>query len=269
MRDLHIPSRSPIYAKNAMVATSHPDATKKALEIMEKGGNAFDAAVCAASVLAVVEAHSTGIGGDCFCLFYSQKEKKVIALNGSGSTPKNINYNNVKLTEEGNVDPYSVEAITIPGAVSAWQKLITDYGNLNLDKILEPAIDFAQNGYIVADVISDMWKREESKLKKDKDCKRIFLKNDKAFEVGDIHKQPELAETLKTIAKKGKTGFYEGEVAQKIVKAIKSSKLKTQAAIQGDEIRVSGKKRDDLQATMTMIKELGVDLPLQFENFRD
>ena len=77
MRNLHIPSRSPIYSKNAMVATSHPQATLKALEIIKKGGNAVDAAVTAASVLAVVEAHSTGIGGDCFCIFYSNKDKKV------------------------------------------------------------------------------------------------------------------------------------------------------------------------------------------------
>ena len=72
MRNLHIPSRSPAYSQNAMVATSHSDATKKALEIIEKGGNAFDAAICAAAILGVVEAHSTGIGGDCFCIFYSQ-----------------------------------------------------------------------------------------------------------------------------------------------------------------------------------------------------
>ena len=78
MRNLHIPSRSPIYSKNAMVATSHPEATLKALEIMKKGGNAIDAAVTAAAVLGVVEAHSTGIGGDCFCLFYSNKEKRII-----------------------------------------------------------------------------------------------------------------------------------------------------------------------------------------------
>ena len=84
MINLHIPSRSPAYAKNGMVATSHPDATKIALNLLEKGGNAFDAAICAASILGVVEAHSTGIGGDCFCIFYSHKDRTVKALNGSG-----------------------------------------------------------------------------------------------------------------------------------------------------------------------------------------
>ena len=80
MRNLHIPSRSPVYSKNAMVATSHPEATIKALEIIKKGGNAIDAAVTAASVLAVVEANSTGIGGGCCSIFLCNKDKKVVAL---------------------------------------------------------------------------------------------------------------------------------------------------------------------------------------------
>ena len=175
MRNLHIPSRSPAYSKNAMVATSHPDATKIALNIMEKGGNAFDAAICAASILGVVEAHSTGIGGDCFCLFYSKKDNKVKALNGSGKSISNIDYNKVKLTENNTVDPYSPDAVTVPGAVAAWCKLNKDYGNLPLSQLLSPAIDLAENGYVVADVIADMWSRETEKLKKDIDCKEVFL----------------------------------------------------------------------------------------------
>ena len=177
MRNLHIPSRSPIYSKNAMVATSHPEATMKALEIIKKGGNAVDAAVTAASVLAVVEAHSTGIGGDCFCIFYSNKDKKVVALNGSGNLPSKVNYDSIIKTEDNLIDPYSHSAITVPGAVAAWCKLVKDYGNLELTDILNPAIKLAKEGYVVADVIADMWRREEHKLKLDKDAKRIFLKN--------------------------------------------------------------------------------------------
>ena len=173
MRNLHIPSRSPAYSKNAMVASSHPDATKMALNIMEKGGNAFDAAICAAAVLGVVEAHSTGIGGDCFCIFYSQKDKKVRALNGSGTSLYNIDYNKVRLAENNSIDPYCADAVTIPGAVAAWTKINQDYGSLSLKEILNPAIDLAENGYVVADVIADMWKREKEKLTKDKAAKTI------------------------------------------------------------------------------------------------
>ena len=220
MRNLHIPSRSPVYSRNAMVATSHPDATAKALEIMKIGGNAIDAAVAAAAVLAVVEAHSTGIGGDCFCIFYSEKDKKVLALNGSGNVPKNVDYSNIKKTSENSIDPYSSDAITIPGAVAAWCKLVKDHGKLNLSDTLRPAIEIAEQGYIVADVIADMWKREEEKLKNDEDTKKIFLKDNKAYEAGDIHRQTKLAQTLETIAKEGKAGFYDGYVAKDIVEKL-------------------------------------------------
>jgi gamma-glutamyltranspeptidase/glutathione hydrolase len=204
-----------------MVASSHPDATKKALEVMQQGGNAFDAAVCAASILSVVEAHSTGIGGDCFCVFYSSRDKKVQAINGSGTTPQIIDYNKVKLTEQNTVDPYCASAITIPGAIAAWEKLLKDFGNLSFSEVLKPAIDYAENGYIVADVIADMWAREENKLAVDEDCKKVFLKEGKAYKVGETHYQPQLASTLKKIIKYGKNGFYEGEVAEDMVYKLK------------------------------------------------
>ena len=195
MRNLHIPSRSPVYGRKAMVATSHPEASLRALEMISKGGNAIDAAVAAAAVLGVVEAHSTGLGGDCFCLFYSNKVGKVISLNGSGNVSKVIDYNQIKQTNDGYIDPYTAHAITIPGAVAAWDKLINDYGNFSFKDVLAPAIHLAENGYVVADVIADMWKREETKLRKDEDCKRIFLKDNEAYKVGDIHIQSELVDT--------------------------------------------------------------------------
>ncbi len=222
MRNLHIPSRSPAYSKNAMVASSHPDASKMALNIMEKGGNAFDAAICAAAILGVVEAHSTGIGGDCFCIFYSQKDKKVRALNGSGRSLSNIDYNKVRLAENNSIDPYCADAVTIPGAVATWTKINQDYGSLSLKEILTPAIDLAENGYVVADVIADMWKREKEKLTKDKDCKEVFLKQNEPYKAGDIHFQQNLAKTLREISVSGKDGFYDGWVADDIVKKLKS-----------------------------------------------
>ena len=222
MRNLHIPSRSPAYAKNGMVATSHPDATKMALNLLEKGGNAFDAAICAASILGVVEAHSTGIGGDCFCIFYSHKERTVKALNGSGKSISSIDYNKVKITENNSIDPYSADAVTIPGAVAAWTKINQDYGKFSLEEILKPAINLAENGYIVADVVADMWKREADKLKKDSDCKDLFLKEGKPYSTGEIHFQHNLAKTLKEISKVGNSGFYEGWVAEDIVSKLKS-----------------------------------------------
>jgi len=222
MRNLHIPSRSPAYAQNAMVSTSHPDATKKALEIMEKGGNAFDAAISAAAILGVVEAHSTGIGGDCFCIFFSQKENKVKAINGSGPSISSIDYNKITVTENNTVDPYCADAVTIPGAVAAWCRINLDYGYLPMKDLLTPAINLAENGYVVADVIADMWKRETDKLKKDEDCKKIFLKGNNSYLAGDLHFQKELGMTLREISKFGKEGFYNGWVAEDIVGKLNS-----------------------------------------------
>ncbi len=222
MRNLHIPSRSPAYSKNAMVATSHPDATREALAIMEKGGNAFDAAITAAAVLSVVEAHSTGIGGDCFCIFYSQKKSKVEAINGSGFSIANIDYNKLKVTEGNTIDPFSADAVTIPGAVAAWTKINLDYGSLPMKDLLTSAIDLAENGYIVADVVADMWSRESNKLKNDKDCAKIFLKGGNPYSAGDLHLQPELGKTLREIANNGREGFYAGWVAEDIVKKLQS-----------------------------------------------
>ncbi len=222
MRDIHFPGRSPAYGKNSMVATSHPSATLAAVEILKKGGNAVDAAVTAAAVLGVVESHSTGIGGDMFCLYCPSGSSEAIAMNASGRVPKNFNIHEVSSKDGIFVDPFSHAAITVPYAVAGWDKLVKDYGNLNLNQILSPAIDFAENGYVVADVIADMWNREREKLSRDIDCAEVFLNDGRPYLAGELHFQPKLANTLKKIADNGRDGFYKGSVARDIIKKINS-----------------------------------------------
>ncbi len=222
MRDIHFPGRSPVYGKNAMVSSSHPSASLTAIETLKKGGNAVDAAVAAAAVLSVVEAHSTGIGGDLFCLYCPFGSKQPIAINGSGKTPEALDVEKIRTLEDGSIDPYSPEAITIPGAIAAWDLLLKDHGKLSFNEVLSPAIKFAEEGYVVADVIADMWARENQKLNRDDDCKSIFLKNGASFQAGDVHYQKKLAETLKIIASEGRDGFYKGKVAEDMVSKIKS-----------------------------------------------
>ena len=144
------------------------------------------------------------------------------AINGSGVSISNIDYNKVKKMENNSIDPYSADAVTIPGAVAAWSKINQDYGKFSLEEILSPAINLAENGYIVADVVADMWKREAEKLKKDNDCKDLFLKEGKPYRIGDIHFQPNLAKTLREISKSGRSGFYDGWVAEDIVNKLTS-----------------------------------------------
>ena len=221
MRNTHSPGRSPVYSLDGMVATSHPLASKSAIDVLSNGGNAIDAAVTAASVLAVVEPHSTGVGGDLFCLYH--KHNKVIAMNASGRAPEAISIdklNNIGIKES--IPFQSPHSVSIPTGVAGWIKLIEDHGSLSLKEVLNPAINYAENGYIVADVIADVWEREIEKLSSDEDCKKLFLPEGKFLKAGDIHYQPRLAETLKNISELGKAGFYEGDIAKSMVKKLNS-----------------------------------------------
>ena len=152
--------RSDVLGLNGSVATSHPLAANAGLDILKKGGNAVDAAITAAAVLNVVEPMSTGIGGDVFSLVYLNDNSEVIALNGSGRSGSKVNYdyfikNNFdQIPSEG---PNSGLSVSVPGAVDAWEELSKNYGNFSLDTLLMPAIDLANNGFSVSEVIADYW----------------------------------------------------------------------------------------------------------------
>tara|TARA_B100000686_G_scaffold219200_1_gene226246 strand:+ start:1374 stop:2966 length:1593 start_codon:yes stop_codon:yes gene_type:complete len=223
MRDIHYPGRSPVYSSSGMASTSHPLATKAAIDILTRGGNAIDAAVTAAAVLAVVEPHSTGVGGDLFCLYHQNNSSDIIALNASGSAPAAVTLEKLEnLGIKDNIPFQSPHAVSVPTGVAGWLKLMEDHGTLPMTDILEPAIKFAQDGYIVADVIADAWKRDTEKLYADEDCKNLFLPNNNFLKAGDIHYQPQLAETLINIAENGRKGFYEGFVAKDMVDKLNS-----------------------------------------------
>ena len=133
MRDFHLPGRSPVYATSGMAATSMPAATLTALDVLRSGGNALDAAVAAVAVLGVIEPQSTGIGGDCFCLYAPAGTGRVIALNGSGKAPAAASidwYESQGIAELENTSGHSV---TVPGAVNAWETLLNAHGTKGLD----------------------------------------------------------------------------------------------------------------------------------------
>jgi gamma-glutamyltranspeptidase/glutathione hydrolase len=200
-----------------MAATSHPLSTLAALEIMRAGGNAMDAAICAAAVQAVVEPQSTGIGGDCFALYCPKGSDEVIAFNGSGRAPKGATvdaYREMGLEAMPKRGPYGV---TVPGAIDGWCQLLADHGRLDMATVLAPAIHYAENGYVVHDRVAIDWKDTEKDLAADLHSARIFLPGGKAPVAGDVHKQPELAHTLRQIAERGRSGFYEGAVAEDMV----------------------------------------------------
>src|SRR5579863_1522620 len=144
MRNFHLAGRSTVHAENAMVATSHPLAALAAIEVMRAGGTAADAAVAASALLAVIEPQSTGIGGDCFALIQPKGEGRIVAYNGSGRAPMAAtpewylehNLRSIPLT--------SAHAVSIPGAIDAWEVILQDHGKFGLDSLLQPAIKAAE-----------------------------------------------------------------------------------------------------------------------------
>ena len=214
-RDFQLPGRSPVIAGDGMAATSHPLATLAAVDTLRAGGNAVDAAVAAVATLCVVEPHMTGIGGDCFTLI-SKPGKLVWGYNGCGRAGAKASPEAVRaqgLSEIGN----SIHAVTVPGAVEAWEQILKAHGRFGLDRALQRAIHYAENGFPVASRIAWDWGRQVGKLAGDAGATRHYLFDGKAPKEGDVVRLPALAATLKAIAAKGARAFYEGEIAADMV----------------------------------------------------
>ena len=218
MRDIHLPGRSPVYATHAMAATSMPAATLTALDVLRAGGNALDAAVAAVAVLSVIEPQSTGIGGDCFCL-WKQPGKPVVALNGSGRAPAAATIDWFEAQGIGEIEETGPHSVTVPGAVGAWETLLAAHGTKGLDELLQPAIRFAAEGWPVHHRVAFDWALLADKLRRN--GAEAFLPGGQAPKAGDVFVQPALAQTLRTIAAKGARGFYEGAVAADIVATLR------------------------------------------------
>ncbi len=216
MRDFHQPRRSAAVAGEGMAATSHPIATLTALDVLRAGGNALDAAIAAVAVLGVVEPQSTGIGGDCFCL-YSPKAGAPIALNGSGRAPAKALVE--WYVEHGirSIDSESPHAVTVPGAVDAWCRLNQDYGRKTLAELLEPAARYADVGVRISPRVASDFAGLSEKIARDEFAAKAFLRNGRLPGLGDTLKQPALAATFRRIGKEGRDAFYRGTAAAEMV----------------------------------------------------
>ncbi len=219
MRDFQAAGRSAVYAARGMVATSMPQAALAAVEMLKAGGNALDAAVTAASVLAVVEPQSTGIGGDCFCLF-KPKDGPVVAMNGSGRAPAGARMDALEGAGVFALAETSPHAVTVPGAVAAWEKLLAAHGRKGLDEILRPAIRYAEDGFVVSPRVAFDWDHAAAKLRET--GADGLLVNGAAPKVGTVIRQPGLGKTLRAIAAGGAKAFYEGAVAAAMVAALRA-----------------------------------------------
>ena len=220
MRDFQKPGRSAVYATNGMCATSHPLAAKAAVDVMERGGNAVDAAIAGAVLLGICEPQMTGIGGDCFVLLKPAGREDVIALNGSGRAPAGYSADAMRDRGLTAVPTNGVEAVTLPGAVDAFCRLSADWGKLGLDAVLAPAIRYADEGVPVAPRVAFDWAGDASHLQGE--ARNHYLIDGRAPNVGERFRAPGQAEVLRRIAKDGRKGFYEGEVAEDMVASLRA-----------------------------------------------
>ena len=210
-------TRSAVRAMNGMVATSQPLASAAGLRILQQGGNAVDTAVAAAAVLCVVEPMMVSPGGDLFALVWDAKKKELKALNASGRLPKAASIDELKKRGFTKTPPDGIHSVTVPGAVDGWAKLLERYGTMKLSQVLQPAIDYAERGFPVTDVIAGDWDNA-LQHKANADFAATFLPNGKPLAAGEIFTNKNLANTLKLVAANGSSVFYTGEIAQKILK---------------------------------------------------
>ncbi len=216
MRNFMAIARSVAVGERGMAATSHPQATLAAVEMLKAGGNAVDAAIAAVAVQGVVEPQMTGIGGDCFAL-YSPKAGVPLALNGSGRTPARTDIGKYGDAAERDIPPTSPEAVTVPGAIDAWCTLAADHGSKSLEEIFQPAIAAAEQGFCITPRVAADWERFRPRIESNADATAQFLPGGRLPVVGDIRSQPALGHTLRQIARDGRKAFYGGTVADEIV----------------------------------------------------
>jgi gamma-glutamyltranspeptidase / glutathione hydrolase len=226
-------SRSEVMAQHGMVVTSQPLAAQAGLQVLMRGGNAIDAAVATAGVLSLVEPMMVGVGSDLFAIIYIAKERKIYVLNASGTAPTGATVE--RLNKLGyHLDPknwgpmsgmplYGILPVTVPGAVWGWQAALKRFGRLTFKEVLEPAAQYAQNGFPISERIANDWRLpnalplEGCCTEPDPDSIKTWYFNGQPPKPGQIFKNADLARTFHLLQAHGADVFYKGEIAKAIV----------------------------------------------------
>jgi gamma-glutamyltranspeptidase/glutathione hydrolase len=209
--------RSVVMARDGMVASSQPLAVEVGVSILKKGGNAIDAAIATALTLGVVEPVSTGIGGDAFLLYQRAADGRIYGVNGSGRCPQRLTLEELRRRGIQGIPRTGLASVTIPGAIDAFVEVQRRHGRLTFAEVLEPAIHYASEGFPVSEIIARQWQGAVPLLSQCPSSARTYLVDGKAPQAGAIHRQPNLARTLKLLAAEGRDAFYQGEVARQMV----------------------------------------------------
>ena len=209
-------TRSEVIAQNGMVATSHPLASQIGIDILKGGGNAIDAAIAANAALGLMEPTGNGIGGDLFAIIWIEKEKKLYGLNASGRSPENLTLEYFKENNFKSIPAYGPLPVSVPGCVDGWFELHDKFGKIKMRDILNPTIKYAEDGFPVTELVSYYMDVASDNFKDYPNFKETYFIDDSTPKKGQVFKNPDLANTLRTIVKSGKKGFYEGEIAHRI-----------------------------------------------------
>ena len=207
-------SRSEVIGQNGMVATSHPLATQIGLDILKQGGTAVDAAIAANIALGLMEPTGNGIGGGLFAIILDAQSNKLHGLNASGPAPMNLSIDYFEQQGLKKIPAYGPLPVTVPGAVDGWVKLHEKFGKLKFKSLFEPTIEYAEKGFPITETIAYYLDKSQKRFEKYPNFSEVWIKNGRMPQKGEIFKNPQLANTLRIIAEKGRAGFYEGEIAQ-------------------------------------------------------
>ncbi len=217
-------TRSEVIAQNGMVATAQPLATQVALDILKKGGTAMDAAIAANAMLGLVEPNGCGIGGDVFAIIWDAKTKKLYGFNGSGRAPELLTMDVFKEKGLNTVPLLGPLPISVPGCVDGWFEMHKRFGKLSMQEILQPSIDYANNGFPVTEVIAWQMDHMWPEMQNIPGFRNTFMPNGKNTpRKGEVFKNPDLGRTYSLIAKEGRSAFYEGEIARTIDRFMKAN----------------------------------------------
>ncbi len=213
-------TRSVVYGKHGMVATSQPLAAQVGIDILKKGGSAVDAAIAVDATLGLMEPVGAGMGGDLFAIVWDAKSKRLYGLNASGPSSSLATADKVRAMGYSEMPSFGGIPVTVPGCVGGWVGLHQRFGKLPLSALLTPAMQYANDGFPLSQVIAYYWKRGVMGLKDYKNFQKLYAPDGKIPAEGDIFQNPDLAATLGKIAKGGRDAFYTGEIARRIVDAV-------------------------------------------------
>ncbi len=208
--------RPVVMGQSGLVTSAHPLATLAGLDVLKEGGNAFDAAITVNAVMGVVHPHKCGIGGDVFFLMYSAKERKVLFLNGSGRSPLEASIEALGTYGYNDMPSRGVLSVTVPGCVHGWGEIAKRFGRLPLQRLLEPAVHYAREGFPLSHQTACNFANIKEVIMQEMHLRQGFTVHGRIAEPGDIIRQENLSRTLELIGREGPDAFYRGEIARKI-----------------------------------------------------